>query len=60
MLRIRRRLLAWALLAIALPLLAESLHLAANTIEARRGASPASRRLHQAGRAADRLRDLRR
>ena len=55
MLRIRRRLALWALVVIGLPLLARALHLAAETVETRRGASPAVRRLHRAGVVADGL-----
>jgi hypothetical protein len=58
--RIRRRLIAWALLVIGLPLLAQGLYWVADTLEARHGITPAARRLRQAGRAADGLRRLRR
>ncbi len=56
MLRIRRRLVAWVLLAIGLPLLAEGLRRAADTLEARRGTTPASRGLRLAGHAANNVR----
>jgi hypothetical protein len=56
-LRIRRRLIVWVLFAVGVPLVAEGLHWAADTIEARHGAeSPAARRLRRAGRLADGLR----
>jgi hypothetical protein len=58
--RIRRRLIVWALLVMGLPLLAQGLYWAADTLEARRGVTPAARRLRQAGRAADGLRRLQR
>ena len=49
MLRIRRRLAMWALMFVGLPLLARGLQWVAETIEGRRGPSPAARRLRQAG-----------
>jgi hypothetical protein len=59
-LRIRRRLIAWALLAIGVPLLAEGLHRAADNLEARRGHTPAARGLRFAGHVADGMRRPRR
>jgi hypothetical protein len=59
-LRIRRRLITWILLVVGLPLLAQGLHWAADTIEARHGVSSAARWLRQAGRVADGARHLRR
>ena len=56
MFRIRRRLLAWVLLAVGLPLLAEGLHRAADTLEARRGTTPTARGLRMAGHVADSVR----
>jgi hypothetical protein len=58
--RFRRRLIAWALLAIGVPLLAEGLHLAADHLEARRGGTPTARGLRFAGHLADSLRRPRR
>jgi hypothetical protein len=59
-LRIRRRLITWMLLAVGLPLLAQGLHWAADAIEARRGVSMSARRLRQAGHIVDGVRRLRR
>lgn len=56
MFRIRRRLMRWVILVIGLPVLGLALHRAADELEARRGASEISRRLHQAGSIADRAR----
>jgi hypothetical protein len=58
MFRIRRRLVRWALLVIGLPVLGLALHRIADELEARRGASEVSRRLHQAGSIVDRVRRL--
>jgi hypothetical protein len=55
-LRIRRRLIGWAVLVIGVPLLAEGLHRAADSLEARRGVTPASRGLRIAGHVADGIR----
>jgi hypothetical protein len=55
-LRIRRRLIAWALFAIGVPLVAEGLHWAADNLEARRGVTPAARGLRFAGHVADGMR----
>ena len=49
MLRIRRRLVKWALLALGLPLAARAFHSAADLLESRQGATPAVRNLHRAG-----------
>jgi hypothetical protein len=53
MLSVRRRLVMWAVVAVGLPLVARGLHQAAVTIETRLGPTPATRRLHQAGRVAE-------
>jgi hypothetical protein len=55
MLRIRRRLAMWVLMFIGLPLLVRGLQWIADTIESRRGPSPAARRLRQAGSVANGL-----
>ena len=60
MLRFRRRLVAWIVLAIGVPLVAEGLHRAADSVEARRGATPTARGLRMAGRMADGVRRPRR
>ena len=49
MLKIRRRLLRWALLALGLPLAARLLHSAADLLESRQGATRAVRNLRRAG-----------
>jgi hypothetical protein len=49
-------LVLWVLLAIGLPLLAEGLHRAADTLEARHGTTPTARGLRLAGHAADNVR----
>jgi hypothetical protein len=58
--RFRRRLIAWALLAIGVPLVAEGLHRAADRLEARRGVTPTARGLRLAGHFADGMRRPRR
>ena len=58
MFRIRRRLVRWVLLAIGLPVLGLALHRIADELEARRGASQVSHRLHQAGSVVDQVRRL--
>jgi hypothetical protein len=58
--RIRRRLIAWAVLVVAVPLLAEGLHRAADSVEARRGTTPTARGLRFAGHMADGMRRPRR
>jgi hypothetical protein len=55
---IRRRLVRWTLLVVGLPLFALTLHRVADELEARRGASEAARRLHQAGSLVDRARRI--
>jgi hypothetical protein len=59
-LRFRRRLIAWIVLAIGVPLVAEGLHRAADSVEARRGVTPAARGLRIAGRMAEGMRRPRR
>jgi hypothetical protein len=58
--RFRRRLIAWVLLAIGIPLLAEGLHRVADALEARRGPSPTTSGLRWAGQVADGVRQRRR
>jgi hypothetical protein len=58
--RFRRRLIAWAVLVIGVPLLAEGLYRAADSLEARRGATPTARGLRFAGQMADGMRRPRR
>ncbi len=57
MLKIRRRLLRWGLLALGLPLAARLLHSAADLLESRQGATPAVRNLHRAGGAVEAVQD---
>jgi hypothetical protein len=59
-LRFRRRLIAWAVLAIGVPLVAEGLHRAADSLEARRGVTPTARVLRFSGHMADGMRRPRR
>ena len=57
MLRIRRRLIKWALLALGLPLAARILHSAADLLESRQGETPAVRNLHRAGATVEAVQD---
>lgn len=55
MLWLRRRLIIWAAVGLGLPLAARGLHRLAEEVEGRRGPSPATQRLHQAGAVTDRV-----
>jgi hypothetical protein len=57
MLRIRRRVVKWALLALGLPLAARALHSAADLLESRQGTTPAVRNLRRAGGAVEGVQD---
>jgi hypothetical protein len=55
MLRLRRRIALWVAVAVGLPVVARVFHAAADAVELHRGPSPASHRLHLAGRGAEHL-----